>query len=69
MAPAGIARNEVPRVSRGRAGGALIGLLGAGLSALAWSNCVVRYPSGGHLWVGNQREVMAEVVGFLRNAA
>jgi pimeloyl-ACP methyl ester carboxylesterase len=27
----------------------------------------VRYPSGGHLWVGHQREVMAEVVGFLRN--
>jgi len=28
----------------------------------------VRYPSGGHLWVGHQREVMAEVVGFLKNA-
>jgi len=28
----------------------------------------VRYPSGGHLWVGHQREVMAEVVGFLKDA-
>jgi len=26
-------------------------------------------PSGGHLWVGHQREVMAEIAGFLRSAA
>ncbi len=29
----------------------------------------VSYPSGGHLWVGHQREVMAEIAGFLRDAA
>lgn len=27
------------------------------------------YPSGGHLWVGHQREVMTEIVDFLRNKA
>ena len=30
---------------------------------------IVSYPSGGHLWVGHQREVMSEILGFLRNAA
>jgi pimeloyl-ACP methyl ester carboxylesterase len=29
----------------------------------------VSYPSGGHLWVGHQREVMAEILGFLTDAA
>jgi pimeloyl-ACP methyl ester carboxylesterase len=29
----------------------------------------ISYPSGGHLWVGHQREVMTEIAGFLRNAA
>jgi len=29
----------------------------------------VGYPSGGHLWVGHQREFMAEIAGFLRDAA
>jgi pimeloyl-ACP methyl ester carboxylesterase len=28
----------------------------------------ISYPTGGHLWVGNQKEVMAEIVSFLRNA-
>jgi pimeloyl-ACP methyl ester carboxylesterase len=27
------------------------------------------YPTGGHLWAGHQNEVMAEIAGFLRNAA
>jgi pimeloyl-ACP methyl ester carboxylesterase len=27
----------------------------------------VGYPTGGHLWVGHQKEVMAEVTGFLRS--
>lgn len=26
----------------------------------------VSYPTGGHLWVGHQKEVMAEIAGFLR---
>jgi 2-hydroxy-6-oxonona-2,4-dienedioate hydrolase len=26
----------------------------------------VGYPSGGHLWIGHHREVMAEIAGFLR---
>jgi len=26
----------------------------------------VGYPSGGHLWVGHQREVAHEIVSFLR---
>jgi 2-hydroxy-6-oxonona-2,4-dienedioate hydrolase len=30
---------------------------------------LVSYPKGGHLWVGHQREVMAEIAGFLRAAA
>jgi 2-hydroxy-6-oxonona-2,4-dienedioate hydrolase len=29
----------------------------------------VSYPNGGHLWVGHQREVMAEIAGFLKSAA
>jgi pimeloyl-ACP methyl ester carboxylesterase len=29
----------------------------------------VSYPTGGHLWVGHHSEVMAEIAGFLRNAA
>jgi pimeloyl-ACP methyl ester carboxylesterase len=29
----------------------------------------VGYPNGGHLWVGRQREVVAEIVGFLGGAA
>jgi pimeloyl-ACP methyl ester carboxylesterase len=29
----------------------------------------ISYPSGGHLWVGRQGEVMDEIAGFLRNAA
>jgi pimeloyl-ACP methyl ester carboxylesterase len=29
----------------------------------------ISYPNGGHLWVGHQREAMAEIAGFLRNAA
>ena len=29
----------------------------------------VSYRTGGHLWVGHQSEVMAEIAGFLRNAA
>jgi pimeloyl-ACP methyl ester carboxylesterase len=29
----------------------------------------VSYPEGGHLWIGHQKEVMAEVAGFLRGAA
>jgi pimeloyl-ACP methyl ester carboxylesterase len=26
----------------------------------------IGYPTGGHLWVGHQKEVMAEIAGFLR---
>ena len=26
----------------------------------------VSYPTGGHLWVGHQKEVMAEIAGFLK---
>ncbi len=29
----------------------------------------VGYPTGGHLWVGHHGEVMAEIAGFLRDAA
>lgn len=29
----------------------------------------IGYPTGGHLWVGHQKEIMAEIAGFLRNAA
>ena len=29
----------------------------------------VSYEKGGHLWVGHQREVMAEVADFLSTAA
>jgi 2-hydroxy-6-oxonona-2,4-dienedioate hydrolase len=29
----------------------------------------ISYPSGGHLWVGHQREVIAEIAAFLRKAA
>jgi pimeloyl-ACP methyl ester carboxylesterase len=29
----------------------------------------IGYQSGGHLWVGHQREVLAEIADFLRNAA
>ena len=28
----------------------------------------VGYPTGGHLWIGHHREVMAEISGFLREA-
>ena len=30
---------------------------------------LIDYPTGGHLWVGHHREVLAEIAGFLRNAA
>jgi pimeloyl-ACP methyl ester carboxylesterase len=30
---------------------------------------LISYANGGHLWVGHQREVMNEIVDFLRNAA
>jgi hypothetical protein len=26
----------------------------------------IGYPSGGHLWVGHQKEVMSEMAAFLR---
>lgn len=29
----------------------------------------VSYPSGGHLWVGHEREVISEIADFLKNAA
>jgi pimeloyl-ACP methyl ester carboxylesterase len=29
----------------------------------------IGYPSGGHLWVGHHRELMAELASFLRNVA
>jgi pimeloyl-ACP methyl ester carboxylesterase len=29
----------------------------------------IGYPSGGHLWVGHEREVMSEIVSFLKSAA
>ncbi len=29
----------------------------------------IGYPSGGHLWVGHQKEVMSEVAAFLKNGA
>ena len=29
----------------------------------------ISYPSGGHLWVGHQKEVMAEIAAFLKNVA
>ena len=29
----------------------------------------VGYQSGGHLWVGHQTDVLAEIAGFLKNAA
>ena len=29
----------------------------------------INYTTGGHLWVGHHSEVMAEIAGFLRNAA
>jgi pimeloyl-ACP methyl ester carboxylesterase len=29
----------------------------------------VSYPNGGHLWVGHHQEVMAEIVGFLKDVA
>ncbi len=29
----------------------------------------IGFPTGGHLWVGHHREVMAEIAGFLRSAA
>jgi pimeloyl-ACP methyl ester carboxylesterase len=27
----------------------------------------VGYPTGGHLWVGHQQEIMAEITGFVRS--
>ena len=29
----------------------------------------VGYPTGGHLWIGREREIMSEIAGFLKNAA
>ncbi|MFN8007049.1 MAG: hypothetical protein U0V70_08540 [Terriglobia bacterium] len=29
----------------------------------------VSYPSGGHLWVGHQKEIMAEIAALLKNPA